>query len=404
MEGIVRIGRGPAAEYGLAAPIAELGASWPLYAMDRLGAPEQIGRLHALAGGAWWLENAGNWPCLLTGDFEKGIFPGLPWFLDDARAQGFLGRAFARKFGSQLGQGGDPALWPNPAVAESLLRFGGDLPGAFVLGRAALARAIPGTDAAIVPTASRAKEYPRLAAAVLGGEVTGSSAGGEEPKFAAVLQDCGALRHVLVKFSPPMSSPEGRRWADLLAAEMLAAQVLGANGFAAPRLEILDTGERRFLQGDRFDRTSMGRVAVVSLRALDAAFFGLLHTPWTEAASRLLDSGWLPPTGAARLASLGVFGRLIHNTDMHYGNASVILSPRLPAALAPVYDMLPMGYRPGNEGRVPGISEAAIALLADEPQSRERDWARAFWAAAAASSLISPDFRAIAAAHCQEMR
>src|SRR5690606_41232569 len=55
----------------------------------------------------------------------------------------------------------------------------------------------------------------------------GSSAGGEQPKFLARLLDgSGAERSVLVKFSAPMDQTPGRRWADLLACEWLALEIL----------------------------------------------------------------------------------------------------------------------------------------------------------------------------------
>lgn len=336
------------------------------------------------------------WPALLGVEFKDGVFPGLPWFLDDARPQGFLGRAFARKYGVSLGQSNNPADWSNAAVAESLLRFGNDLPGAFVLGRDALARAMAGRDVSVVEAPARSRVFPELAEAVLNGEVTGSSAGGEQPKFSAAIRIENRLDHVLVKFSSSRTTPEGQRWADLLAAEMLAARILEAQGFETPRVEVFDFADRRYLQVSRFDRTPAGRVPVVSLRAVDSAFFGLLHAPWDAAADTLLEAGWIGESDAGRLASLGVFGRLIHNTDMHFGNASLILSPRLPARLAPVYDMLPMGYRPGLEGRLPGFSETA---LPNEHESAECDWAVAFWDAVATSDLVSDDFRKIAESH-----
>ena len=141
---VVRIGRGPSTRYGLAASVGDLGHAWPLYQLDSQGAPREIGVLHSLAGQTWWLESASGtlWETLTAKDFPNGLFPGLPWFLDDLRPQGFLGRSFARRHAAQLGMDNDPASWSELAVAESLLKFGGDLPGAFVLGAEALAAAL----------------------------------------------------------------------------------------------------------------------------------------------------------------------------------------------------------------------------------------------------------------------
>jgi hypothetical protein len=51
-----------------------------------------------------------------------------------------------------------------------------------------------------------------LAAAATAGRVAGSSADGEQPKFSTLIHDAaGAVRHVLVKFSPPRGTPFGER-------------------------------------------------------------------------------------------------------------------------------------------------------------------------------------------------
>jgi hypothetical protein len=403
---VLRLGRGPATRYGLAAPVGGCGHSWPLYLIDPQGAPRELSVLHSLAGPAWWLESHSPWESLTGGDFPDGIFPGLPWFLDDLRPQGFLGRAFARKHGTALGAGRDPSAWPERAVAESLLRFGGDLPGAFVLGREALAAALRLPVGSAIPEESRRKTYPQLAEEALAGGLAGSSAGGEQPKFTAVISKPEGAVPVIVKFSPPMATPAGRRWADLLAAEAIANSVLAGAGFETARNEWLDAGGRRFLEVTRFDRTPQGgRIPFVSLKAHDAAFFGEMDTPWDKAAARLESGGWLAGAEAARLASLWRFGRLIANTDMHYGNASLLLGERRPLRLAPPYDMLPMAYRPGPENSIPGVFDRmALARPAEAAGEPERALAAEFWERVSTSGHISKVFREIASAHAKWLR
>jgi len=405
---LVRIGRGPRSRYGLAAPIGGLGHSWPLYQIDPLGSPREIGILHSLAASAWWLESASRapWPSLTAGEFPDGIFPGFPWFLDDLRPQGFLGRSFARRHGLGLGVGTDPAEWPERAVVESLLRFGAELPGAFVLGGVALAEALRSRNDELISAESRPEVYPRLAAEALAGGLPKSSAGGEQPKFTATLTTGEGLQSVIVKFSPPLGSPEGRRWADLLAAEAIASEVLAEAGFATARTGFFDAGGRRFLEVERFDRTSSGgRISCVSLRAHDAAFFGEMNTPWTGAALRLRSHGWLDAENAARLASLWRFGRLIANTDMHYGNVSLVLAEHPPLRLAPVYDMLPMAYRPGPENAIPDLSKELLELARTEfADCTERATAGHFWTRVADSEHISSAFRAMAATHAETLQ
>ena len=97
-DAVVRIGQARASRYALARTLGRAGSRWPVYRIDAAGRPSEIGRLHALARGAWWWQaadpDAGS--RLLHGEFADGLFPDWPWFLDDQRPQGFLGRAFAR--------------------------------------------------------------------------------------------------------------------------------------------------------------------------------------------------------------------------------------------------------------------------------------------------------------------
>ena len=54
---------------------------------------------------------------MLHGEFADGLFPDWPWFLDDQRPQGFLGRAFARRGGAALGAPEDLRLWRDEDIA-----------------------------------------------------------------------------------------------------------------------------------------------------------------------------------------------------------------------------------------------------------------------------------------------
>src|SRR5205814_2018318 len=110
---------------------------------------------------------------------------------------------------------------------------------------------------------------------------------------------------------------------------------------------------RAFLEVVRFDRLgSAGRAGVVSLFALDAQLHGRLDT-WPRAADRLRSDGWLGAGDARALHELWWFGRLIANTDMHFGNMSLLLGDARPLRLAPIYDMLPMGFAPSATGELP---------------------------------------------------
>ena len=357
MKGIVRLGAARATRYALAREVPGIGSTWPLYLLDSMGTAFRVGTLHALEMGQWHLAQQEPWVTLRAAEFPQGLYPGLPWFLDDLRPQGFLGRNFARGYGPQLGFSPDPRDWTPDQIVTALVRHGEEMPGSFVIGEEALARvqgmAIHPPRAVDVGT--RKKVYPQLAEAALMGERPESSAAGEQPKFLTrVRRDSGMIEQVIVKFSGQRDRPEETRWADLLAAEWVVGQVLMEHGIPAAKTQLIEGGGRLFLESVRFDRTGEhGRRGVVTLCAVDGGFFGEPNTPWTAAATRLEFGKWLTTEEARLLTKLWWYGTLIGNTDMHYGNVSFFLEPTLPLRLTPTYDMLPMLYRPGTQGSLP---------------------------------------------------
>jgi len=404
---IVRIGKARATCYALRRDLRGLGSQWPLYRIDRDGNTALMGQLHALTGGQWYLQQDAPWDSLHGDAFGRGLYPGLPWFLQDLRPRGFLGRLLARRYANELGLPPDPRDWSDDDVAVFLLTRGEDMPGSFVLGRRALAGAqavMPG-DGDVIPAADRSTAYPALATATMAGEVPGSSAAGEQPKFTArVRREDGTLACVIVKFSGAAGRPEDQRWSDLLIAEHVANRVLLEAGIPCAITALHQAGGRCFLESSRFDRIGEnGRCGFVSLEALDSAFFGELNTSWDEAAVRYRNAGWLSDEDAARLSLLWWFGTLIGNTDMHYGNAGVFLESARPLALAPTYDMVPMFYRPDLEGQLP---RAVVAPPPPPPESRAH-WSRAaplareFWLRLSATEGLSESFREIAMQNAQ---
>lgn len=405
---IVRIGRARAARYALAHDVARMGSQWPVYRIDAQARSARIGVLHALHGDGFFFAPEGERSALTHGDFATGLYPGLPWFLDEQRPQGFLGRAFARRVAVDIGAREDIALWQNEDVVLALLRHGEDQAGDLVLGEAALQcamRQIHDPQDTLAFDA-RVMRYPLLATRALAGEAVGSSAAGEQPKFAITLRRADGFAPVIVKFSDRVDTPAGRRWADLLIAEHHACAQLSASGLPAAESEILEIDGRVFLQSTRFDRTHvLGRNGLVSLAALDAAFYGHARIDWRVFATELECDGWLTADDAQRLRRIGWFGALIANSDMHLGNASVQLCDRLPLPLAPAYDMLPMRFRPLASGEVVA-QRYEIALPLPEQQADWSDAAHAaleFWQRVGADARISSEFRAIAAEAATEI-
>lgn len=401
---LVRIGRARASRYALAQPIGRAGHEWPLYRITPSGQPDLLGRLHSLHGG-WFLEATRPLPLYQHGEFADGLYPDVPWFLDDLRPQGFLGRAFVRRYAVDLDAPADLNRWQAEDVVTALLRQGNNLPGDLILGDQALETALTNAMFAppdtLIPTELREFHYPALAEQAEAGEIAGSSAGGEQPKFTTELTlPDGERRSVIVKFA--RHNPDNvaaRRWTNLLACEHLANRVLSERGIESANTAIIDSGGWRFLESERFDRSPQGgRCGIVSLRGLDAAYVGSDPGDWLGSAAELSRQGLIAASDAERIARLHLFGRFIGNTDMHSGNLSFRVEPDDPQArLAPVYDMLPMYYRPGAGGEVHERPHDPPLALGDVERWRwAADAACAFWREVSMYERISPAFRTIA--------
>ncbi len=388
---VQKVGAARKQRYVLPRTVRDVGRSIPVMRIDAQGQPSPFARLVPLAGGAVWV------------DEEDGLskrFDGLPWFLDDMRPQGFMGRTFAHTY-PELQLGNDPRYWSDDDVLRALALCGDDLPGNLVVGEPAFARfhTLPQR----ASRAASADDYPALADAAMQGTLGGSSAGGEQPKFCTTT----AGRPVLVKFSPAGDAPTDQRTRDLLVCEHLALQTLADAGIRAATTQIFTGAGRVFLEAERFDRTAqgpasegglVGRVGMVSLMVYDAEYVGAMDN-WAATADRMQQRQLLRPEDARTLRLLEAYGVLIANTDRHYGNISLLLQDD-DWVLAPAYDMLPMHYAPVGGELVPrNFAERPLqptaATLPEWP--RALALARTFWVAAAGDARISAGFRQIAA-------
>ncbi|MBT2119247.1 type II toxin-antitoxin system HipA family toxin YjjJ [Dyella sp. LX-66] len=402
---VVRLGQARRSRYAATRQVRGLGNRWPLYRIDAQGQARDLGALIALHNDGCLLQT-GQLPTWLRGEFGEGLFPGLPWFLDDMRPQGFLGRMFARTHAAELGLNEDILRWSNDDVLAALLLRGEDGPGQFVLGERALEKALSAASAGL-PVAERGIRYAELAERALSGPQAGSSAAGEQPKFTTCVIDAdGSPRHVIVKFSEPVQgNPVGRRWADLLISEHLAANLLHEQRVASARTELVWSGDRLCLESTRFDRIGAhGRRGVVSLAAWSDAYDGVRDS-WPDTASRMRREGWLAEDAVDDVTRLWWFGQLIANTDMHYGNLSFFLDDSLPLALCPSYDMLPMQYRPGASGNLPAAPLQARPPRPDVLASWQlaAAWAADYWQRVGEHAQISDAFRDIAAANHEQV-
>lgn len=313
----------------------------------------------------------------------------LPWFLQDLKPSGFLGRAWLR---AHLDRGfpADLVRWTADDVLRYAAHFGTDLLGSWVVGDFALEL----IDRLPPPPRIAPELLPEFAERALTEAPFGSSVAGEQPKFLGRRGETPCL----IKFSPPVDTRAGRRWADLLLVEHLVHTVLQECGVEACRSEVIDAGPRRFLVVDRFDRVGhTGRRGVASLGTLDSQGIAGELRSWSVATSALLREGRVAPTVHARVQWLEAFGHLIANTDMHTGNLAFRLDGSRIQDLAPVYDMLPMFFSPRFGGEIRDGLYAPTAHRSDFPASA-RLAARELWARVQVDDRISSDFRTLAAA------
>jgi hypothetical protein len=388
---VVRIGSTRGARYALRRRVAAIGSQWPIYRIGEDGTPLELGTLRAIYSDSYYA-TAG--PARVAGLFQGG----LPYYLQDARPAGFLGRAIPAAY-PELALPPRVLDWTDEHFLTYLTQRGSDAGGNLVIGMESLNRSLAGINSPpLVSVHDRVTKYPGLAISAMAGAPPGSSVNGEHPKFAACVADDERRTHVIVKFSPKRSTPTGQRWADLLIAEYLAHRVLEEYGIAACRSRLLEYDDRVFLECDRFDRIGAdGRRGVVSLFALDAARYGRLDT-WTASAGRLADESLLSPKDAERIRFLDAFGALIANTDRHFGNVTLFDDYQGIFELAPVYDMLPMLFAP-QDGQLVARQFEWVPARAEwlAVWAGARALAEIYWDRVAQEPRISADFRHLSA-------
>jgi len=388
-ERVLRLGRGRASRYVAVRDIEGVGKALPLFRVDGEGRAEEIARLRHGADDRWYVEalTDEDW---LRGHAGDGVYDDLPWFVQDLRPSGFLGREIGRRMARTLRLPPRPRDWNDTQLLTFLLHAGEIMPGDLVPGRGSASRALRPSEQVVTHAET---EYPVLAAMAAAGNPPGSSAAGEQPKFTAYHAESGA---VLVKFSPADDNAVARRWRDLLIAEHHALETLRDAGLPAARTRLLFSAGRVFLESLRFDRAGRsGRLPAFSLDVVDAEFTGAGGS-WYRASRALCDAGLLPPGDVDTVALLQSFGDLIGNTDMHFGNLSLAPAAR-GFRLLPVYDMLPMALAP-RQGELPSLDAFHPQLRENLPvdELHVRQLAARFWQAVAADTRCSDDFRELA--------
>lgn len=391
-DGVLTVGAARASEYALFHPLTGLGASFPVYSVDERGDVSQLGSLYLLAANQYGWQEGKKKPVLLDH---------VPFLIQNMRPEGFMGRALAHELAQELGLPPKLQDWTDRQVITALAQRGEDFVGNLILGQESMQRYLRLANAEnlnAVRNEDRAGVFERIALQAISGELPGTSAGGEQPKFTALVED----QRVIVKFANRRST-EGQRWSDLLVCEHLAARILADHGVMAARTEIVQTDEWTYLQSSRFDRLGLwGRRSLVSLGAVIAEYVGTSQN-WVEAAGQLESDRLISEQAADLLRLLAGFGALIGNTDMHLGNVSLFPEAR-GFTLAPVYDMTPMHYRPRPGGV---LNSGTIDLQTDEilfGRHPIRDWAIEFWNRARSDSRISDDFRSFSDGNIEKIK
>lgn len=385
---IVRLRGGRSPRYAITKNAFGVDDRLPLYEVDAHGNNVAVAVIRPLAHGGYYVEPLTGMPPVLLGENLEGLYDDLPYFLEDLRPQGFLGRQIAEEMATQSEDfPSDPRYWNVNHVGRYLVSNGDDLPGSFKFGQQAHLRVRR------KPIAYSPQDYPELADSVMNGVIPGSSAGGEQPKFTAFCKDHAS--HVIVKFSPPGSDAIARRTRDILITEHHAAEAIHREEFPAAETRLLEIDDRLFLESQRFDRNGeYGRMSMISLQSVDAEFTGL-GSNWPQVMEALLAKGLVSGQHVFDAEYLWCFGRLINNTDMHLGNLSLRIDGGV-FRLLPVYDMCSMGFFPKG-GEVAPYSfdppDLTGAGLDVDTLISVRVMAHRFWEGLKGDERISDEFR-----------
>lgn len=362
--------------------------NWPLYQVSAAGEPALVGHLFSLYP---------NYYCFRDTTAGSVLYDDLPWFIQDIKPRGFIGRALAKQWWQRVGLcSSDPKDWHAEDVLTALTLIPHDSVGDLLVGSQSYY-----SWHSQVPADISLQDLPQRATQAEQGETTGSSAAGEQPKFLCTMDET----HYLVKFSAAVNNAVSQRWADLLKAEALALQMLVQLNIDAAETYIYQSDSRVFLLSKRFDRQGLfGRYGIASLEAIDAEFVGLAGLPWPAIAQQMHAQSLLPDLDLTKIRLLWCFCLLIGNTDTHNGNLSFFydavfdLKTTPSFRLTPAYDVLPMAFAPTRAGTM--LQTGYTPQL--RPEVEGKFWRQAYpvalqyWQQISSNNQFSADFRQLA--------
>lgn len=378
----VAIGTTRNRQYGLMRSISGTDSELPFYRVDEQGTLVPCDRLVILHGDHHVV------PSTLQ------IFNGLPPEIADMTPQGFMGRAFCRSYARDLLIPERTQDWSNDHIIKVVALRGEDLPGNLIVGNVSAERWQK-----LNPISIMRSDYIERAELAIEAQSVGSSAGGERPKFSAVVKD----RCVFVKFAGPLRSPTQRRWRDLLLCEYFAGEVLRKNGIDVCETHFSEDGNYAFLEVVRFDRVGKkGRKSYLSFAAVDDFLF-CERDSWIRCAQRLQRRGMFSETDVRKVAVIEAFAKMIGDTDRHFYNLGLLPRFSSPQSLtpigfdlAPVFDKLPMLFAPVDEHLV----ERKFQMPLPDPElmsvwSEAKELAMMFWKRVAGEKSISRELRGV---------
>jgi hypothetical protein len=385
-----------------------------LYEIDEHGHGSQVATIEAIypAGCLLRLSKPLVWP--LTDDMRDGWYYGMPYFLDDMRPQGFIGRNFAHAYADMYQVDTDPTKWKEDDVLALLSALGSDSQGNWIIGEPAyrryLARKQEGDE--VISENEVEANYEKMATHAMEYGIATSSAGGEFPKFTACRDKNAEPVHVLVKFSGNDATPGAQRWSDLLVCEHLALSIIDDRfPFKAAQSTIYQSAGRTYLEVNRFDRIGKyGRSAVCTWAAIEPAIFAAGGS-WVDGAKRLRTRGLITDETLQHITILFMFGKLIANSDMHDGNLA-FRPAQAPTPkhgmfeLAPAFDMLPMLYAPVRGVELPK-REFKVALPLPNETSNwliAAEAALSFWLAVSDDERVTEPFRQTSAQNAKSVK
>jgi hypothetical protein len=387
------IGKARDTKYAAHRKITDTTTPIPIYEILEDTSSHLLGILHPLKPHDFYFEARAP-------EAKSAIYNDIPYFLNDLRPSGFLGRMIPRQ-NEDLHLPQNIHLWTADNSLKYLCNRAWNSIGNLILGEKSFQIYLEKSQTTQngVEKQKRNRQYALYANDVLAMGDPGSSAGGEQPKFTTILLP--EKKHVIVKFSPPVHSEIGQRVADILICEYLALQTLKKYACDTADSEILMYDDRIFLEVERFDRIGkFGRRGVISLGTLDAEFAGTIST-WSKTAAELVKRKIISEALLEKIRFRETFGEFIANNDMHLYNLSFFTQGQIVMDLAPVYDMSPMLFMPQNNQILEKQFKPPLPL----PENA-KTWILAyaaaceFWDAVLKNKQISPAFKKIAA-HCK---